>query len=363
MMNRTQASVAVAISVLMGPLAGVMSGQQPEQINLPIDPEVLSAFEQTLMEMSHPDYPVRENATSRLRRGGLIPLRMITQRLGAGGLHPETRARLISVGQDVFSRQPRAAMGIQFGAVVPDGVSIGNTIDGFDAQAKLLPGDVIVRADGERLTDTQLMREIIISHDPGQELALDVLRNGEPLKISVELGSFSDLGQQRLDLSTRRAAWNRRLARELRTPGGTGSRVEPAFAEIAIPVLEDAPGSRGQAGERIGAPGVRPSGADRLTDASLDRGNYPGVPSVAPRAANQDDAERLAELRETLNQLQQNLLIVESRIEELGLRIRNTNDPVRRTSLSQQHSNLNEQARELRLAAERTRLMIQRLER
>jgi S1-C subfamily serine protease len=48
-------------------------------------------------------------------------------------------------------------------------------------------GDVIVQADGQPVNNYTELLSIIESHQPGDELALTILRNGRRQEVTVEL--------------------------------------------------------------------------------------------------------------------------------------------------------------------------------
>jgi S1-C subfamily serine protease len=52
----------------------------------------------------------------------------------------------------------------------------------------LLGGDIIVKADGKELTEEGQLRDLIESKDPGDELELEIIRDGETRTVNVKLG-------------------------------------------------------------------------------------------------------------------------------------------------------------------------------
>jgi S1-C subfamily serine protease len=52
----------------------------------------------------------------------------------------------------------------------------------------LLGGDIIVKADGKELTEEGQLRDLIESKDPGDELELEIIREGETRTVNVKLG-------------------------------------------------------------------------------------------------------------------------------------------------------------------------------
>ncbi len=56
-------------------------------------------------------------------------------------------------------------------------------------EAGLREGDIITAIDGVRIDTTQGLDELLTQHGPGDELTLDVLRDGETLELEIELGT------------------------------------------------------------------------------------------------------------------------------------------------------------------------------
>jgi len=56
-------------------------------------------------------------------------------------------------------------------------------------EAGLREGDIITAIDGERIDTTQGLDEILTQYGPGDELTLEVLRDGETLELEIELGT------------------------------------------------------------------------------------------------------------------------------------------------------------------------------
>ena len=68
------------------------------------------------------------------------------------------------------------------------GVLISDVIEDSPAEkAKLKAGDVIVKADGERIEDTPDLREIIDEHEEGQEMEVVVVRKGKEKTVKLTL--------------------------------------------------------------------------------------------------------------------------------------------------------------------------------
>lgn len=203
----------------------------------------------------------------------------------------ETRMRLIGALRQRFMETPRAAMGIRFGGMTPAGVLIQETFPRFPGNdmGLLFAQDIITAIEGNRL-DIQvtqqgdairvqeLVRAIILSHEPGDHVRLSILRpglapnlddqvaganvidsTGQHLELLVPLGVYTALPQNREDLrATLENAWRVRLDRlgltelPLRTLESTlsasdwvkrQSRPRPAFSILTIDAAEQ-PGER-----------------------------------------------------------------------------------------------------------------------
>jgi hypothetical protein len=73
------------------------------------------------------------------------------------------------------------------------GVKLAGVIDGSPAaQAGLAAGDVLVMLAGEPVADLAGFTRILREHQPGQEVDLEVLRNGQRLRYSVVLADRAD---------------------------------------------------------------------------------------------------------------------------------------------------------------------------
>ena len=132
-------------------------------------------------------------------------------------LSAEARRRLTMLGEAAFFRSERPGVGISFEAA-PDGIRIINTVEGFDADDKLRPGDVILSFGGMAISSEDEMRTAIMVHDPGDEVEIALRRNNELLKVALRLGWFRDLNPDRArrpDRSAMRRAWSVRAEHHL----------------------------------------------------------------------------------------------------------------------------------------------------
>jgi hypothetical protein len=153
-------------------------------------------FQSLLKDLGDVDLLKREEADRSMASDPGIALSMIEEALTRSTLSPEQRSRLEKLGTERFALTPRAALGVTFdsrGTFYTDGVSILGTTEGFDAHRALQTGDVIHSMSGTRVMSFEDARRVISSHDPGERMTLQILRNNEPLLVRVTLGNYEDL--------------------------------------------------------------------------------------------------------------------------------------------------------------------------
>jgi hypothetical protein len=183
-------------------------------------------LEKLIPALDSDDFAKREAASKEIADDSGVSLHLIEQRLcdKAHPLTPEQALRLGEAGLRLFANTQRGAMGVQFAAPGMegslDGVKVGMAVDGFDSKRVLKSGDVIRDMDGVSLAvgdqsrSRNLVVALIISHDPGDEVTLNLLRNGEPLVVKLALGSYRDLrNANELDTARLRTAWDLRCRR------------------------------------------------------------------------------------------------------------------------------------------------------
>ncbi len=109
------------------------------------------------------------------------------------GLGVEAMERLRIASRALFGQTTKAGLGVGFGVVRDGGVEISSVVpevDRFPAAAMLMPGDLIVGADGMALTTSDELRSVILSHEPGQTLNLLIQRGEQVLDLDLPLGSY-----------------------------------------------------------------------------------------------------------------------------------------------------------------------------
>lgn len=190
-------------------------------------------------DLASADYKTREAASNELVDTKDFSLAQLEGALKDPALTPEQRLRLERAGFRLFKDIPHGALGVEFTGSI-DVAEVGSVKKGFPSAATLKPGDVITAIDGESVTSrvstdrrTSTVRALVVSHDPGDEVPVTVLRGGVPVKLTVKFGDFKDLARDVpgpnpafiqtavIDESEFNAAWAQRLKR-------TTGRTEPA---------------------------------------------------------------------------------------------------------------------------------------
>jgi serine protease Do len=83
--------------------------------------------------------------------------------------------------------QPGGQAGEVEGVVVADVAA-----DGPAAAAGVMPGDVVTRFAGQQIDSTRMLSRLVGTRDAGDEVAIEVLRNGEAREFDVELGELDE---------------------------------------------------------------------------------------------------------------------------------------------------------------------------
>ncbi len=248
---------ALAVSCVL--IAGAPVGAQTTEDSTPAtSTETQGIVEQLVERLDAPTLQTREHASrelnailaaSRLAQPPFLDRLMeysILRQAHRTELSLETRMRLIGALRQRFMETPRAAMGIRFGGMTPAGVLIQNAFPGFPGNdlGLLIAQDIItaiegiqldiqVTQQGDAIRVQELVRSIILSHEPGEHVRLSILRpglapnldgqvaganvidsTGQHLELLVPLGAYTALPDNREDLRpTLENAWRVRLDR------------------------------------------------------------------------------------------------------------------------------------------------------
>lgn len=208
----------------------------------------VTPFERLVTQLNDDQLAVREQATRTLIETPTLTLKEIEGSLKSSTLSAEQRTRLHVIAEAVFTRTERGALGVSWDIRNPAqpgarGVVVGGCIKGFSAEQLLKPGDIILAIDSARVENATFDRSDItyeiLSHDPGDEIRVTLLRAGEKLQVTCSIGRYSDLPNLGLgaargsapDSSMISGAWKRRLARL--------EALAPETKPLATPLLRD----------------------------------------------------------------------------------------------------------------------------
>jgi serine protease Do len=120
--------------------------------------------------------------------------------IGIGFAVPSNLAKQVMDQIEKNGKVSRGYMGVDLGQVTADeapllglksdhGAIVGKVRPGSPGEkAGLKPGDVITGIDGKPVNGSDDLTMEVISHAPGSTVALDVIRDSKPMKVTVTLG-------------------------------------------------------------------------------------------------------------------------------------------------------------------------------
>lgn len=160
----------------------------------------------------------REEARLDLVHSEKVTLKQIEHKLLNGEFSLEQKQRLVNAARDRFLREPRAAMGISM-RVDRTGVEISKTTTGFEAANVIKQGDLLISIDGSPLLNRDHLRTLIIAHDPGDVVSVDIRRKDAPATVRIKLGRWQDLSAETsVDPQTLAKAWSTRSSAYAQRP-------------------------------------------------------------------------------------------------------------------------------------------------
>ena len=124
--------------------------------------------------------------------------------VGVGFATPSVLAETVVAQLRHVGETRRGWLGVTFNAVTADtarsaglaavrgAVIVRVRPGGPAAQAGLRPGDIVLRFDGQDVPDTRALSRMIAEAEIGASISLDVLRNGRPQAIAVEIGRLEE---------------------------------------------------------------------------------------------------------------------------------------------------------------------------
>ncbi|MDN3522372.1 S1C family serine protease [Halomonas ramblicola] len=100
-----------------------------------------------------------------------------------------TQGRVIRGWLGVEAQELNPELAASFGLQAPRGVVIAGVVpDGPADQAGLRPGDVLLAIDGRPILDARETMSDIAAVEPGESLPLTVIRGGETMEVTLEVG-------------------------------------------------------------------------------------------------------------------------------------------------------------------------------
>lgn len=335
-----------------------------------VDPTWLS---EQLRALNSDELATRESAQLQLRQNPLVKLEDIERALIAPGLSGESLLRLRQVGIDMFKKRDRAAMGVswQSQSFRLDGLEIAGPararVGGveFDSVRLLRAGDVIVKFDGLPVVVSEDIqrnwdncRAMIMSHDPGDEIELDILRDERPMKVRLKMGRYRDLGQSTVadprDVIER--SFEYRLNRIAKSAGVARDTEEPAELPITQSEWESIVESENKVREQRfrAAQEQAISGPLPQVTAAGGEADLSGDATMFFRAGQSDQTARM------MQTLLKSISIKQNELQQLQRMIERTPDGPAKVALERQAESVQLQIKELqrRMSIERTRPQI-----
>ncbi|MEQ8770467.1 MAG: M28 family peptidase [Phycisphaerales bacterium] len=140
----------------------------------------------------HGDYHTPADTSDKINRvGATKAVRLVAEMVDAYASHPE---RFEFAQQDTRASGPTSSIKVRFGVMPGNytedepGIPIGAVSPGTAAaEAGVLAGDRLVRWDGQKLTDVEGWMELLAQHEPGDQVKVGVLRDGEEITLDVTL--------------------------------------------------------------------------------------------------------------------------------------------------------------------------------
>ncbi|MCP1326300.1 S1C family serine protease, partial [Halomonas sp. 707D4] len=111
-----------------------------------------------------------------------------------------TRGRVIRGWLGIEAQALSRELAASFGLRTPQGVIVAGVVsDGPAERAGLQPGDVLLSIDNQAILDARSTMSDIASIAPGTELPLTVVRNGERIQMTLEVGERPTPTEMTLD--------------------------------------------------------------------------------------------------------------------------------------------------------------------
>ncbi len=140
----------------------------------------------------HGDYHTPEDTSDKINRvGATKAVQLFADMVDAYASHSD---RFEFASQSSQASSPMGNIRVRFG-IMPGsysedepGIPVGGVTPGSGAaEAGVLAGDRLVRWDGQKLTDVEGWMELLAQHDPGDQVKVGVMRDGEEITLDVTL--------------------------------------------------------------------------------------------------------------------------------------------------------------------------------
>jgi serine protease Do len=180
--------------------------------------------------------------------------------VGIGFAIPSNQAKSVVTQLAENGRVSRSWLGVAIQPLTPDlakglgiketkGALVANvTDDSPAAKAGMKQGDVITEYDGKKVSGSEELPRLVADTPAGREVALTVMRDGKPVKLTAKVSKLDEPDQQ--------------VASEAGEKGKLGVAVEPVTTAIAKDLgMKDAAGvvvRRVEDGSRAANAGIRP---------------------------------------------------------------------------------------------------------
>jgi PDZ domain len=215
-----------AVGLALATLAGVAHAAERQPFDTVAPPT--RPMRDLVTALGDADWATRNAATTELSSAPHATIDALISAVAEKNLEPEQHLRLTNLAWERFSRTPRAALGVSFQnnfvGGMESGAVISGTIEGFDSQRVLKPGDTIYSMSEVRIHSMDDGKRVIQSHEPGERVTLRLFREGQPVIVRVTLGSMVELNSKDRDRGVRpaepavvRDAFRLRLQRSLGT--------------------------------------------------------------------------------------------------------------------------------------------------
>ncbi len=194
-----------------------------------VEAEGVRELKKLVVELGSDEFEARESATRALgREGAPWRLRDLEELLRGSDLGVEARRRLMVAAEERFAREPRAALGVTSSPMETHGIVLQSVRADFPAAGVLQAGDRVEALDGVKMDGFESLRAVVVAHDPGDEIEVQLSRAGQLVKTRVRLGEYGGEGFAPLE-QLLGPAWSYR-SREYRRKESTGEAVRVSFA-------------------------------------------------------------------------------------------------------------------------------------